>query len=111
MYKDVSIHQQVTQRLKQKMEAYEIVLPSLYHEMYVDILSQYGVNVAAALSEEAQTLYKEIGQLKTLLYEDDLTKTLNRKWIQDTLVEEKNFTLRASGTLVMIDLDKLLLHQ
>ena len=102
MFQDVSMHQQVTQQIKQKMEAYEIVLPSLYHEMYVDLLSQFGVNVAAELSEEARTLYKEIAQLKTLLYEDELTKTLNRKWLNDTMME-----VRSSGTLIMMDVDKL----
>jgi len=102
MHQDLSIHQQVTQRLKQKMEAYEIVLPSRYHEMYVEILTQYGVNIAAELSEEARTLYKKIGQLKTMLYEDDLTKTLNRKWLHDTLME-----VRSCGTLILMDVDKL----
>lgn len=107
MDKNVSVHKDVTKRVKAKIESYDIVLPSEYHRMYFEILSQFGLDNVSEVSNELETLQAEYAVLKKMLYEDDLTKTFNRKWIHDALMEEKTFTLRSSGTLVMIDVNKL----
>jgi diguanylate cyclase (GGDEF)-like protein len=55
---------------------------------------------------ETKALQEEIEELQKIVYEDGLTKSYNRKWFEDTLCDPDHISIRDSGTLVMIDLNK-----
>jgi diguanylate cyclase (GGDEF)-like protein len=55
---------------------------------------------------ETKKLQKEIQDLQKIVYEDGLTKSYNRKWFEDTILEHNNISLRENGTIVLIDLNK-----
>jgi len=56
--------------------------------------------------EETRRLQEEVRELNNIIYEDFLTKSYNRRWLEDTLVESKTVCLRDSGTLALIDINK-----
>ena len=56
--------------------------------------------------KKTQQLQEEIHELHKIIYEDTLTKSYNRKWFQDKVLDENRLSIRDSGTLVMIDLNK-----
>ncbi|MDD2789590.1 MAG: GGDEF domain-containing protein [Sulfurimonas sp.] len=55
---------------------------------------------------QTQELQEEIQELQKIIYEDNLTKSYNRKWFDDTILTHDNITLRENGTIVMVDLNK-----
>jgi len=55
--------------------------------------------------QETQLLKEEIEKLKKSIYLDTLTKTYNRKWLQDNYTKEDSFQSATSGTLALIDLN------
>lgn len=55
---------------------------------------------------ETKALQEEIHELQKIVYEDGLTKSFNRKWFEDTICNEDHISIRDSGILVMIDLNK-----
>lgn len=55
---------------------------------------------------ETKKLQKEIQELQKIVYEDGLTKSYNRKWFEDTVLDHNNISLRENGTIVLIDLNK-----
>jgi diguanylate cyclase (GGDEF)-like protein len=55
--------------------------------------------------EETEELRKEIEKLKESVYKDELTNTLNRKWLHDNILNKEAQSFKDSGTLVMIDLN------
>lgn len=55
---------------------------------------------------ETKALQKEIHELQKIVYEDGLTKSYNRKWFEDTVCKSDKISIRDSGTLVMVDLNK-----
>jgi diguanylate cyclase (GGDEF)-like protein len=57
--------------------------------------------------EETKLLRKQIDELQKLIYEDTLTKCYNRKWFEDTYLDSETLTLRSSGTMAIVDLDKI----
>jgi diguanylate cyclase (GGDEF)-like protein len=59
-------------------------------------------NNEAAL-KETDSLRQEILKLKQAVYKDELTHVFNRKWLNDNLLEEDNFS--NSGVLAIIDLN------
>lgn len=62
--------------------------------------------VLASVLEETKKLQQEIQELQKLVYEDSLTKSYNRKWFDDTVLEDNKLSIRESGTIVMVDLNK-----
>lgn len=59
-----------------------------------------------AVIQETEKLQEEIHELRKIVYEDGLTKSYNRKWFDDTILDHDHLSLRDSGTIVMIDLNK-----
>lgn len=55
---------------------------------------------------ETKALQTEIHELRKIVYEDGLTKSFNRKWFEDTVCSSDRISIRDSGTLVMVDLNK-----
>lgn len=55
---------------------------------------------------ETKKLQEEIQELQKVVYEDSLTKSYNRKWFDDTILDHDKLSLRESGTIVMVDLNK-----
>jgi diguanylate cyclase (GGDEF)-like protein len=55
---------------------------------------------------ETKKLQKEIQELQKIVYEDGLTKSYNRKWFEDTVLDDNHISLRENGTIVLIDLNK-----
>lgn len=51
-------------------------------------------------------LQEEIQELQKIIYEDGLTKSFNRKWMDDMILDNENLRLRDRGTIVLIDLNK-----
>jgi len=51
-------------------------------------------------------LQEEINELQKIVYEDSLTKSYNRKWFEDMVLDQDKFHVRGSGTIVMVDLNK-----
>jgi diguanylate cyclase len=54
---------------------------------------------------ETQALRREIESLKQVVYEDPLTKTHNRKWLNDHFLAKNRKTFKTSGCLVLVDLN------
>lgn len=57
----------------------------------------------AEVLEETQKLKDEIKQLKNSVYKDELTKAYNRKWLNDTFLEDEKFN--CDGVLAIIDMN------
>ena len=62
--------------------------------------------ILAYVLKETKKLQLEIQELQKLVYEDSLTKSYNRKWFDDSVLEHNKLSIRESGTIVMIDLNK-----
>ncbi|HZF70676.1 GGDEF domain-containing protein [Sulfuricurvum sp.] len=62
--------------------------------------------ILATVLSETKKLQKEIQELQKIVYEDGLTKSYNRKWFEDTVLDHNHLSLRESGTIVLIDLNK-----
>lgn len=62
--------------------------------------------ILAAVLIETKKLQKEIQELQRIVYEDSLTKSYNRKWFDDTILDHDKLSLRDNGTIVMVDLNK-----
>ncbi|MDD5158737.1 MAG: GGDEF domain-containing protein [Sulfuricurvum sp.] len=62
--------------------------------------------ILASILLETKKLQKEIQELQKIVYEDSLTKSYNRKWFDDTILDHDHLTLRENGTIVLIDLNK-----
>jgi len=56
--------------------------------------------------EKTKLLQDEIHELQKIIYEDSLTKSYNRKWFEDKILDSSKLRIRDIGTLVMIDLNK-----
>ncbi|MDO9208086.1 MAG: GGDEF domain-containing protein [Sulfuricurvum sp.] len=56
--------------------------------------------------EETKKLKDEIQHLQEIIYEDPLTKSYNRKWLEDTFLSGDKGSFRQNGTLVVADLNR-----
>ena len=54
---------------------------------------------------ETNDLRAEIEKLKEAVYKDELTRSYNRKWLHDTLLQEDENSFNKSGILIIIDLN------
>lgn len=55
---------------------------------------------------ETKILRQEIQELQKIVYEDYLTKSYNRKWFDDTILNHNKIAIRGEGTIVMVDMNK-----
>ncbi len=55
--------------------------------------------------KETKELRREIEKLKEAVYRDELTNSFNRKWLNDTFLQENNENFKTTGTLAIIDLN------
>ena len=55
--------------------------------------------------KETQDLRREINKLKEAVYKDELTHSLNRKWLHDNYLQDDSDKFNQDGTLVIIDLN------
>lgn len=57
--------------------------------------------------EETKILHQEIDNLRQVVYEDTLTRALNRRWFEDKYLDDSNTNFSKSGTLIFVDLNRL----
>lgn len=55
---------------------------------------------------KSKKLQDEINELQKIIYEDALTKSYNRKWFEDKLLDNDKLHFRGDGAIVMIDINK-----
>ncbi len=55
---------------------------------------------------KSKKLQEEVNELQKMIYEDALTKSYNRKWFEDKLLDEEKLKFRENGVIVMIDVNK-----
>ena len=75
-------------------------------EEAVNAIEQGNKSALLKILDETKRLQEEVKELNKIIYEDYLTKSYNRRWLEDTLVENKTVSLRDSGTLALIDINK-----
>lgn len=56
--------------------------------------------------EETKQLRIELDELRRVVYEDALTKSYTRKWLEDVYLSNDKSMMNQKGTLVLIDLNK-----
>lgn len=59
-----------------------------------------------AVLAETRALREEIRALQTIVYEDPLTRSYNRRWFEDNYLNNDKRTLAKDGTMAIIDLNK-----
>ena len=91
--------------LDEKIVRHVITLADCADQAIKAIETENKVILATVLSE-TKKLQKEIQELQKIVYEDGLTKSYNRKWFEDTVLDHNHLTLRENGTIVLIDLNK-----
>ncbi|HZF71355.1 GGDEF domain-containing protein [Sulfuricurvum sp.] len=75
-------------------------------ERAVNAMEEENKNALNTIISETKKLQKEIQELQKIVYEDCLTKSYNRKWLDDKVLDHDQISLRDNGTIVMIDLNK-----
>jgi diguanylate cyclase (GGDEF)-like protein len=58
-----------------------------------------------AVLQETQALRAEVEKLKASVYNDELTKAFNRKWLHDNYLDTNGQNFKNGGTLAIIDLN------
>lgn len=91
--------------LDEKIVRHIITLSNCADQAIAAIETQDKLILQAVLSE-TRKLQAEIQELQKFVYEDSLTKSYNRKWFEDTLLDRDHSSLRENGTIVMVDLNK-----
>jgi diguanylate cyclase (GGDEF)-like protein len=71
----------------------------------IDAIKAKDATVLEEILKETQALRKEVEKLKVSIYNDELTKAYNRKWLHDNYatINESNF--KTAGILAIIDLN------
>jgi len=91
--------------LDEKIVRHIITLSNCADQAIEAIETQNKIILATVLAE-TKKLQEEIQELQKFVYEDSLTKSYNRKWFDDTILEQDHLSLRETGTIVMVDLNK-----
>jgi len=91
--------------LDEKMVRHLITLSKCTDEA-IHAIETEDKEVLKTVLQQTKILQEEIHELQKIVYEDGLTKSYNRKWFEDTLCNSDHITIRDSGTLVMVDLNK-----
>lgn len=72
----------------------------------IEAIETKNKTILSAVLAETKKLQSEIQELQKLVYEDSLTKSYNRKWFDDTILESNKLAIRENGTIAMVDLNK-----
>lgn len=94
-----------SEMLDEKMVRHIITLSDCA-DRAIDAMETHNKTALQAIMEETKKLREEIHQLQKMVYEDGLTKSYNRKWFDDTILNNDKLSIRGRGTIVMIDLNK-----
>ncbi len=85
---------------------HHIVSLTEYSEQALDAMLTNNAAKLKAVIEETKKLKHHIDELESLVYEDSLTKSYNRKWFDDNYrLDNDKLLIRGSGTIVLIDLN------
>jgi len=71
----------------------------------IDAIEKKDDTVLKQVLKETKQLRAEIEKLKESVYKDELTQAFNRKWMQDTYLENKDNSFKEDGVCVMIDIN------
>ncbi|MGD9969924.1 MAG: GGDEF domain-containing protein [Sulfuricurvum sp.] len=71
----------------------------------IDAMETEDLSLLKIVLEKTRQLQEEVHELEKLVYEDSLTKSFNRKWFEDTMLEVDHLHIRGNGTIVLIDLN------
>jgi diguanylate cyclase len=91
--------------LDEKMVRHVITLASCSNQA-IEAMQKDDQTALQEVIAATKTLHDEIHELQKMVYEDNLTKSYNRKWFEDTHLNTDQESMRESGTFVMIDLNK-----
>lgn len=91
--------------LNEKVIQHVIILASCAQRA-IEAIENEDKKTLAIVLKETKLLRQKIDELQKLIYEDTLTKCYNRKWFEDTYMDPSTMTLRSSGTMAIIDLNK-----
>lgn len=91
--------------LNEKVIQHVVILSSCAERAITAIENEDKKTLAMVL-EETKQLRHQIDELQRIIYEDTLTKCYNRKWFEDTYLDPSTLTLRTTGIMAIVDLDK-----
>lgn len=78
---------------------------SEHTEKAITAIKEKDETALSAVLAETQKLKEELEKLKAALYMDELTRVNNRKWLNDTKLENDAPLFKEDGVLAMIDLN------
>lgn len=114
MYSDIAKNRDIelkpeelftSEMLNEKIVRHVITL-ALYADEAIDAMENEDKVLLKLVLEKTKVLTGEIHELKKFIYEDGLTKSYNRKWLEDTYLDDNKLALHDEGTIVVIDLNK-----
>lgn len=91
--------------LDEKMVHYIVTLCNCTDNA-LDAMETQNLSKLQEVIEETQRLRVNIEELTRVIYEDSLTKSYNRKWLEDHLLERDKTVMVTKGVLAVIDLNK-----
>lgn len=71
----------------------------------IDAIKTKDENLLNEILKETQALRSEVEKLKASIYNDELTKAFNRKWLHDNYLDNNGQNFKHNGTLAIIDLN------
>lgn len=81
-----------------------IILLNNFTKEAIEAIDAHDEMLLKNILKETKQLYQEIESLKTIIYQNTLTKSFTRKWLEDSFLDD-NHTFRKRGILVIIDID------
>lgn len=103
---DLSPEELVTSEMLDERMVRHIISLAECTDQAIDAIEHQDKAKLETILQETKILRAEIQELQKIIYEDHLTKSYNRKWFDDTILTHDKISLRGSGTIVMIDLNK-----
>jgi len=95
----------IPEMLDEKMVRHVITLAECTNDA-IAAITQEDKFFLQTILEKTKQLQDEIEELQTIIYEDGLTKSFNRRWFEDKVLDESRIKIRQSGVIAMIDLNK-----
>lgn len=94
-----------SEMLDEKMVHHIVTLSSVTHNA-LEAMETQNMAMLKEIIIETQKLRIEMEELTKIIYEDSLTKSYNRKWLEDTYLDKDKVMMRHRGVIVIIDLNK-----
>lgn len=94
-----------SEMLSEKVVHHVINLASCTERAIIAIENEDSKTLREVL-EETKQLRNELDELRKVVYEDALTKSYSRKWLEDVYLSNDKLSMNQKGTLVLIDLNK-----